>query len=76
MTPFDEEYILMTVKQLEKDVAEVKGRLADNDRPDSIEFGTPKGGKFKCYGNAKSPEEFKGLIDNMTALLNHASGVE
>ena len=76
MTPFDEEYIKATVDRLEKEVAELKNTLADNDRPDSIEFGTPKGGKFKCYGNAKSPEEFKELIDNMTALLNHASGVE
>lgn len=48
--------------------------MVDNDRPDSIEYGTPKGGKYKVYGNARNPDEFRTLIDNMNDLLNHAAG--
>lgn len=47
----------------------VQMHLHKNDRPDSIETGTPsKGGAIKVYFNAADPDEAKKLIDNAFAL--------
>lgn len=46
-----------------------------NDRPDSIEIGTPaKGGAVKIYFNAKAPEaETNALIDAAFAARTYAA---
>ncbi len=74
MDSFTEEYLKTEVERLGKLVDDLVKRFEDNDRPDSIEYGTPKGGKYKVYVNARKPEEGKKLVDNMSDLLNHAQG--
>jgi hypothetical protein len=60
------------------DKKEVVGKLLDlmakEERPDSIEFGTPsKGGAIKIYGDFRDPEGFKKLIDNAFAVRAYAA---
>lgn len=44
-----------------------------NDRPDSIEIGTPaKGGAIKVYGDSASPDAFRERIDEMVKLREYA----
>ena len=40
--------------------------------PDSIEFGTPSTGCWKCYYNASNPAEAKERMDNALALFAEA----
>ena len=77
LSAFDEEYLKTTVERLEREVAELKDKLDDNDRPDSIDVAASvKGGPgYKVYGNARRPDEFKILIDNMRDLVAHAQGL-
>ena len=60
------------------DKKEVVGKLLDllaqEERPDSIELGTPsKGGAIKVYGDYRDPDAFKKLLDNAFAVRNYAS---
>ena len=41
-------------------------------RPDSIEFGTPATGHWKCYIDVANEEEAKHLIDNQIELFEYA----
>lgn len=44
-----------------------------NERPDSLEMGTPsKGGSLKVYFNANNLEESKKLVDNAIAIREYA----
>ena len=45
-----------------------------NDKPDSLEIGTPsKGGTIKIYGNFNDKEEFKKKIDNAIEVRTYAN---
>jgi hypothetical protein len=47
-----------------------------SERPDSIEYGTPKVGVLKVYVNVANFDEAKTLIDNGKKLLEFARGVQ
>jgi len=42
--------------------------------PDSVEFGTPKGGKIKVYFNASDKEDAEKRLENAKAILKLATG--
>ena len=48
--------------------------MAKDERPDSIEFGTPsKGGAVKIYGDFRDVEAFKKIVDNALAVRSYAA---
>ncbi len=48
----------------EEMLAEIRRLMAESDRPDSMEFGTPaKGGTLKVYFSAARPDEAAKLIE-------------
>ena len=48
--------------------------LAKDERPDSIEFGTPsKGGAVKIYGDFRDAEAFKKIVDNAMVVRAYAA---
>ena len=76
MSPFDEECLKAEVARLTKLVDELSKKVDDNDRPDSVEVpaSVKTGPGWKCYGNAKRPDEFATLIENMRGLSSLAAG--
>ena len=76
MSPFDEECLKAEVERLTKLVDELARKVEDNDRPDSVEVpaSVKTGPGWKVYGNARRPDEFASLIENMKGLAILAAG--
>ena len=76
MSPFDEECLKAEVERLTKLVDELARKVEDNDCPDSVEVpaSVKTGPGWKVYGNARRPDEFASLIENMKGLAILAAG--
>ena len=57
-------------------MAEEQVVVHKNERPDSIEYGTPKFGVLKVYVNVANFDEAKLLIENGKKLLEFAKEVK
>lgn len=76
MDPVELELALAQVPHLVERIEALEKRIEDNDRPDSVEVpaSVKTGPGWKCYGNARRPDEFATLIENMKGLAILAAG--